>query len=77
MFLNISTYNWLLILQVLSLALVSGLILIQQRGASIGSAFGGSGQVYLTRRGIEKYVVNITVVSIIAFVLFRGVSLFY
>ncbi len=77
MLFNISTYNWLLILQVLSLVLVSGLILIQQRGASIGSAFGGSGQVYLTRRGIEKYVVNITVVSIIAFVVCRGISLFY
>jgi protein translocase SecG subunit len=77
MFLNISTYNWLLILQVIFLVLVTGLILIQQRGASIGSAFGGAGQVYLTRRGIEKYVVNLTVISIVAFVILRGVSLFF
>ena len=77
MFLNISTYNWLLILQVATLVLVTGLIQIQQRGASIGSAFGGAGQVYLTRRGIEKYVVNLTVISIIAFVVLRGISLFF
>lgn len=37
------------------------LVLIQNRGASLSSSFGGSNEVYLTRRGIEKFVVYLTV----------------
>ena len=31
-------------------------ILLQQRGEALGSAFGGSGEFYATRRGIEKKI---------------------
>ena len=30
------------------------LILLQQRGASLGAGFGSSGELYTTRRGLEK-----------------------
>jgi preprotein translocase subunit SecG len=77
MFLNISTLNWLLILQSISLVLSIVFILLQQRGASIGSAFGGAGEVYLTKRGIEKWVVHLTVFFISCFVILRLLSLFF
>lgn len=49
-------------------------ILLQARGAGLGSAFGGSsaGSVFKTRRGVERLVFNITIVFI---VLFTAVSL--
>ncbi|MGL4758062.1 MAG: preprotein translocase subunit SecG [Patescibacteria group bacterium] len=37
------------------------LILIQNRGASLSQSFGGNNEVYLTRRGVEKFVVYLTV----------------
>jgi len=37
-------------------------ILLQQRGASLGSAFGGGGQFYSSRRGVEKKIFIITIV---------------
>jgi preprotein translocase subunit SecG len=50
-------------------------ILLQARGAGLGSAFGGTsaGSVFKTRRGVEKLVFNITVVFV---VLFAAISVF-
>ncbi len=45
------------------------LILLQQRGASLGAGFGGSGELYTTRRGLEKSMFNTTVVFVVIFVL--------
>jgi protein translocase SecG subunit len=53
------------------------LILIQNRGSGLSTAFGGNNEIYLTRRGIEKWVVNFTVVSIVAFVILRFVDLYF
>lgn len=36
-------------------------ILLQARGAGLGSVFGGSGTVFKTRRGIEKLLFNATI----------------
>lgn len=36
-------------------------ILLQQRGQALGSAFGGEGGFYATRRGIEKKIFWATV----------------
>jgi preprotein translocase subunit SecG len=51
-------FSWALI--VISLVLI-GLVLIQARGAGLGSMFGGDGGVYKTRRGMEKTLYNTTV----------------
>ena len=40
--------------QILLSVLLVGAILLQQRGASLGSSFGGSGSSYGSRRGLEK-----------------------
>ncbi len=57
---------------VLSIAVIF-FILLQVRGAGLGSAFGStSGAVFKTRRGVERLVFNVTIVFII---LFAAVSL--
>ncbi len=45
------------------------LILLQQRGASLGAGMGGSGELYTERRGLEKSIFNVTIVVAVIFVL--------
>jgi preprotein translocase subunit SecG len=45
------------------------LILLQQRGASLGAGFGGSGELNTERRGLEKSLFNATIVIVVIFVL--------
>ena len=47
----------------ISATLVVILILLQQRGASLGAGFGSSGELYTTRRGLEKSLFVTTIVS--------------
>jgi len=49
-------------LQIVVAAILSILILLQQRGTALGSAFGGEGGFYATRRGIQKKLFWATVV---------------
>ena len=42
-------------------------ILLQARGAGLGSVFGGTGTVFKTRRGIDKLLFRITIVFAILF----------
>jgi len=45
------------------------LILLQQRGTALGSAFGGGeGTSYATRRGIQKYLLWGTIVFLALFI---------
>jgi hypothetical protein len=61
-FLGITIQNWFIGLEVACLVGSVILILIQNRGSGLSSSLGGQDEVYLTRRGIEKSVVNLTVV---------------
>jgi preprotein translocase subunit SecG len=45
-------------------------ILLQARGAGLGSAFGGDSSVYRSRRGIEKTLFQFTIVLTVLFVVF-------
>ena len=55
--------NLIIILQLLvSVALVT-LILIQAKGVGLGRAWGGGGEFYKSRRGVEKVIFNLTVAS--------------
>ena len=45
------------------------LVLLQQRGASLGAGFGSSGELYTTRRGLEKSLFVATIVCAVIFVL--------
>jgi len=59
--------NQLLIAQAIISLLIIVLILLQQRGTALGSAFGGGGEVYSTRRGMQKKFLYATIVLVIAF----------
>lgn len=43
-------------------------ILLQQRGASLGAGFGSSGELYTTRRGLDKSLFDTTIVLAVVFV---------
>lgn len=63
---------WLPALRIIEIILcvaVIVFILLQVRGAGLGSAFGGSsaGSVFKTRRGVEKLVFNLTIVFVVLF----------
>ncbi len=51
-------------------------ILIQGRGAGLGSAWGGGGETFQTRRGIEKITMQVTVFLIIVFFTISIVNFF-
>ena len=63
---------WIKIAQVVVSVLLIVAILLQNRGAGLGSAFGGSGGVYLTKRGLEK---KLFIATIVLAVLFFAISL--
>lgn len=43
-------------------------ILLQARGASLGAGFGSSGELFTTRRGIDKSLFEATIVLAVIFV---------
>ena len=52
-------------------------IMLQQRGSGLGMAFGGEGNVYRSRRGIEKFLFNGTIVIAILFCLITLTTVFF
>jgi preprotein translocase subunit SecG len=59
------------VIQIILCVAVIAFILLQVRGAGLGSAFGGSsaGSVFKTRRGVERLIFNITIVFVVLFAL--------
>lgn len=60
------------ILQIVTIAsavLMILAILLQQRGATLGAGFGSSGELYTTRRGVDKNLFEATIVLAVIFVL--------
>jgi preprotein translocase subunit SecG len=57
------------IIQIIIAVAVIVFILLQVRGAGLGSIFGGSsaGSVFKTRRGVERLIFNITIVLVVLF----------
>lgn len=61
-----SIWNYILIG---SVALMTLLILLQVRGASLGAGMGGGGEVNTVRRGSDKSIFNLTIIAAITFAL--------
>ena len=60
------------ILQIITIAssfLMLVAILLQQRGATLGDGFGASGELYTTRRGVDKNLFEVTIILAVIFVL--------
>jgi preprotein translocase subunit SecG len=57
------------IVTIISAILMILAILLQQRGASLGAGFGSSGELFTTRRGIDKNLFEVTIILSVIFVL--------
>lgn len=64
------TFDFILQLVMLgSATLMVIAILLQQRGASLGAGFGSSGELYTTRRGLDKSLFEFTIFMAVVFVM--------
>lgn len=61
--------NFLEVVVLVSAILSIVLILLQQRGASLGAGSGSSSELYTTRRGLEKSMFIATIVMVVIFIL--------
>ncbi|MEI6755599.1 MAG: preprotein translocase subunit SecG [bacterium] len=61
-----SIYNYLTIATAAFMIL---LILVQTRGASLGAGLGGAGEVNTTRRGTDKTIFQLTIITALVFTL--------
>ena len=65
-----------LIITIILSIIITALILLQGRGAGLGSAWGGGGEFYQTRRGVEKITLRLTVIFIVIFLAVSIANLF-
>lgn len=68
--------NVLLSLNAVVSIVITVLILIQGRGGGLGGAWGGGGETFHTRRGIDRITLRLTVVLIVLFFILSAVNLF-
>lgn len=59
-----SIWNYITIISVILLTL---LILVQTRGASLGAGLGGGGEVNTVRRGSDKTLHQLTIILVVVF----------
>lgn len=63
-----------LIIQIIISIVLIAVILLQSQGTGLGSTWGGGGESYHTKRGIEKVLLYVTIFFIAAFALFSVLS---
>ena len=68
--------NIVLILNIIVSLIIIGLILMQGKGAGLGSAWGGAGEMFQTRRGVEKIVLKATIAVVVIFFAISVYNLF-
>jgi preprotein translocase subunit SecG len=61
-----SIFNYITIA---SMLLMTVLILVQTRGASLGAGIGGTGEINTTRRGTDKTIFQLTILCAFVFTL--------
>jgi preprotein translocase subunit SecG len=59
--------QFLSIIQLITACLLILVVLLQQKGSGMGAAFGGSSNIYSTKRGIDKVLFKATIVVSIIF----------
>ena len=72
--------NYLNLAQMLISIVLIIVVLLQTRGADIGSAFGGGGgggSTFRTRRGLEKTLFQLTIVLAVIFLAISALSVRY
>lgn len=61
--------GFLQIVTIISAVIMVTFILLQARGATLGAGFGSSGELYTTRRGLDKSLFEATIVMATIFVI--------
>lgn len=64
---NTDMQTFWLLAQITTAVLLIVTILLQAQGTGLGSTWGGGGETYHTRRGVEKVIFNATLVLIVLF----------
>lgn len=57
----------LIIIQSILAVIITGAILLQAQGTGLGSSWGGGGETYHTKRGVEKVLFYLTIASVTLF----------
>jgi preprotein translocase subunit SecG len=65
------------IIQIVSAVLLTLAVLIQQKGTGLGSAFGGEGNIYRTKRGLEKNLHILTIILAAVFLVVAFINIIY
>ncbi len=65
------------IIQLVSAILLIAVVLLQNRGTGLGAAFGGEGNVYRTKRGLEKILSIATIVLAVVFLATALINVLY
>ena len=65
------------IIQLTAAAALIVAILMQNRGTGLGAAFGGEGNVYRTRRSVEKILFKLTIALAVIFFLTAFINILY
>ncbi len=58
-----------MILQIVISVLLTGAILLQNQGTGLGATWGGGGETYHTKRGVEKVLFYATGVLLVLFLI--------
>ena len=66
----------LLVINIVLSVLIIIFILVQGKGAGLGSAWGGGGEMFQTRRGMEKIILWLTMIFIVIFFAVSLINLF-
>jgi len=69
--------QYLPLAQIVISILLIVLVILQQRGTALGSAFGGEGGFYATRRGIQKKIFAATIVCGVFFIALSLLNLLF
>ncbi len=67
--------NVLLLLQITISTVLIILILMQSKGTGLGTAFGGPGTIYRSKRGVEKLFVYLTITFAILFFVVSAIQI--
>jgi preprotein translocase subunit SecG len=59
----------ILAVQIILAVIIIACILLQAQGTGFGTTWGGGGETYHTKRGVEKVVFYITIVAVALFTL--------
>jgi len=64
-------------IQLISSMILILFILLQAKGSGLGSAFGGEGNVYRTKRGLEKGLFVLTIIVAVLFATSSALNIFF